>query len=112
MRDLSRYDQVEKVRVPHRYQAPACTHTYAELCNRYEELKHEYIKAIERIDDANRAAWSTERLAETIRERLDIAEKEIQRLAEAGRYAVYGKPEISTFDEEGTEEHDSKAGCE
>jgi hypothetical protein len=105
MPTLNSYDKVEKIALPHRYQAHASAHSHVELIKRYEDLKKEYIQAILRIDESSRAAWSMERYANTLLDLVDAKDIELARLAEAGRYAVYGKPEISPDDDYTDEEY-------
>ena len=108
MQALSKHEPVERIQLPVRYRASADSHTYFELKRRYEDLKREYYQALEHIEEANREAWSYERMASVLQDRLDIAEAEVRRLAEAGRYAIYGKPkpELFTVDEDAEGEQD------
>lgn len=65
---------------------------------------------MERIDETSRGAWAIERMADTLQDRLDAKDVELARLAEAGRYAVYGKQPLSTVDDCTDEEYNEGEG--
>lgn len=110
MQELNKNIPVEKITLPPRYRTDASTHSLRLLCILYEDLKRDHLQTLQQEEEAQREAWSWERMASSLQDRLDIAHDEIRRLAEAGRYAVYGKPkpeDLSPVDEEDEGEQDS-----
>lgn len=110
MQTLSEHDKVEEITLPKRYRAHGKDLAWKVLISLYEELKKEHYQALQRIDEENRHAWSIERMAVALNDLIDAQKNEIFRLREAGRYAIYGKPppDLSTVDEYGNEEQDSR----
>lgn len=91
-------EPVEEITLPVKYRAPASSHTWARLVALYDMLREDYHRALQRVEDANRAQWSVERRLETQIDWNYALRNENHRLSEAGRYAVYGKPEVTDED--------------
>ncbi len=90
MHDL-RHDPVEEITLPAKYRFGASSLTFARLITLYDDLRRDYLLTLKRLDDLSRGQWSAER---QLQSQIDLNEQlrdENRRLAEAGRYAVYGK---------------------
>lgn len=105
MHDL-RHDPVEEITLPAKYRFGASSLTFARLITLYDDLRRDYLLTLKRLDDLSRGQWSAERQLESQILLNDQLREENARLAEAGRYALYGKPppepeeELSPVDED------------
>ncbi len=94
MQKLKGKEPVEEIMLPAKYRAPASSHTWARLMALYDTLREDYLRSLHRVEEANRGQWSMERQLEAQVEWNYALRDENHRLSEAGRYAVYGKPEV------------------
>lgn len=101
-------EPVEENTLPIKYRRHGRDLAHYELLTRYEDLKRDYKYALDRVTE-------THRKNESLKKRLDVEidlngalRYQNGQLYEAGRYAVYGKPELSTVDEGEEEEQDSQ----
>ncbi len=100
MQKLKGKETVEEITLPAKYRAPASSHTLARLMALYDSLREDHLRALHRVEEANRGQWSMERQLETQVEWNYALRDENHRLSEAGRYAVYGKPEVAADEED------------
>lgn len=107
MRKLS-VEPVEENSLPTKYRRHGRDVPYHELITRYEDLKRDYKYALDRVSDSHRKSESVKNRLETEIDLNGALRYQNNQLYEAGRYAVYGKPELSPVDEVDEGEQDSQ----
>ena len=107
-------EDVEKITLPRKYRAHGRLLSHFELLVTYEDLNRDYLLTLTHLDETYRAQWATERSYIKLLEYVENVRELNRKLAEAGRYAVYGKPEnppedLSPVDEAPEGEQDGGA---